>query len=660
MDITTNFIAGRMNKSVDERLIPTGEYKNALNVRLGSTETTDIGAVENSKGNSQLTTLEYDGNPLSSNATCIGAYADSIREQMYWFIHDNNPNGTTVNLIVSYNTISQITTYHVVSVVVLNFNPKYLITGVQVVEDLLFFTDNYNPPRVININKNYDTPTGLVDGFTEEDISLIVKPPGFSPYINPTGQTIFDLAAPRVTLFKTTSEEENFLTDRFISFAYRYRYENKQYSASSLFSLAAFDTLDFNIEPDSMINEGVENRANSATLEYSTGSKNVKEIQLLYKESTSNVIYIVETFIKKDLGWNDNELKDFIFTSNKVYGTLGSDELLRQFDNVPLLAQSLTVQGNRVMLGNYSEGYDITTPNGQPIVIDFESKLTTQQVSTGVISPPFTLATTSNINIQACYTVSGPIVPPPYQTCSEFSRIVFDLSNVPLPIQQGIQFTFNMQFYSFETSGFNGSTLPNNLDPPSGQSRIGDALSPLEIVLTYTATEEFDSAAEMLNHVSFRTAVGEFVNPTTAIANASTGGTLIDEFNRLMINEVSNITVSNGYPIDYEFTYESITSSNANQILQYSGPIPNRSGGTGITNCFSILFPAVRFDPILPGFNSIFNYFRFVLINTETGFPAPYQPQFAAYSLRPAVQSSGKVISLISVIFPKFIMLYLL
>tara|TARA_R110002094_G_scaffold114660_2_gene110371 strand:+ start:1232 stop:1429 length:198 start_codon:yes stop_codon:yes gene_type:complete len=57
MDINTNFIAGRMNKSVDERLIPPGEYKNALNVRLGSTETTDIGAVENSKGNEKLTTL---------------------------------------------------------------------------------------------------------------------------------------------------------------------------------------------------------------------------------------------------------------------------------------------------------------------------------------------------------------------------------------------------------------------------------------------------------------------------------------------------------------------------------------------------------------------------------------------------------------------------
>ncbi len=44
-----------MNKSVDERLVPPGEYVNAINVRLGSTEISEIGAVENSKGNTNLT-----------------------------------------------------------------------------------------------------------------------------------------------------------------------------------------------------------------------------------------------------------------------------------------------------------------------------------------------------------------------------------------------------------------------------------------------------------------------------------------------------------------------------------------------------------------------------------------------------------------------------
>ena len=33
-----------MNKSLDERLIPNGEYVDAMNVRLGSTEESEVGS----------------------------------------------------------------------------------------------------------------------------------------------------------------------------------------------------------------------------------------------------------------------------------------------------------------------------------------------------------------------------------------------------------------------------------------------------------------------------------------------------------------------------------------------------------------------------------------------------------------------------------------
>ena len=38
-----------MNKSVDERLLPQGEYIDGHNIRAGSTEDSEIGAIENSK-----------------------------------------------------------------------------------------------------------------------------------------------------------------------------------------------------------------------------------------------------------------------------------------------------------------------------------------------------------------------------------------------------------------------------------------------------------------------------------------------------------------------------------------------------------------------------------------------------------------------------------
>ena len=114
-NIQRNFTRGRMNKSLDERLVPKGEYIDALNIRLGSTEASDYGSVENSKGNTLLTTLMFDDVPLSNNARCIGAYEDGTNETLYWFVHDpafTLGNTSKIDLIVSYNTNTNSTIYH--------------------------------------------------------------------------------------------------------------------------------------------------------------------------------------------------------------------------------------------------------------------------------------------------------------------------------------------------------------------------------------------------------------------------------------------------------------------------------------------------------------------------------------------------------------------
>jgi len=48
-NFTRNFIAGRMNKVVDQRLLPEGEYVDAMNIRMGSTENSEMGVIENTK-----------------------------------------------------------------------------------------------------------------------------------------------------------------------------------------------------------------------------------------------------------------------------------------------------------------------------------------------------------------------------------------------------------------------------------------------------------------------------------------------------------------------------------------------------------------------------------------------------------------------------------
>ena len=63
MKIQNIFSTGKMNKDVDERLVPNGEFIDALNVRVLNTAGSDAGAIENEKGNVKLTNLNVTNSP---------------------------------------------------------------------------------------------------------------------------------------------------------------------------------------------------------------------------------------------------------------------------------------------------------------------------------------------------------------------------------------------------------------------------------------------------------------------------------------------------------------------------------------------------------------------------------------------------------------------
>ena len=47
------FVQGKMNKDLDERLVPNGQYRDAQNIQISSSEGSDVGAVENILGNAK-------------------------------------------------------------------------------------------------------------------------------------------------------------------------------------------------------------------------------------------------------------------------------------------------------------------------------------------------------------------------------------------------------------------------------------------------------------------------------------------------------------------------------------------------------------------------------------------------------------------------------
>ena len=46
-EIKHTFQAGRMNKDLDERILPNGEYRDAMNIDLANSESGSVGAAQN-------------------------------------------------------------------------------------------------------------------------------------------------------------------------------------------------------------------------------------------------------------------------------------------------------------------------------------------------------------------------------------------------------------------------------------------------------------------------------------------------------------------------------------------------------------------------------------------------------------------------------------
>lgn len=364
--IKNTFSAGRMNKDLDSRLIPVGEYRDALNIKLRSSSGADVGAIENVLSNTALSSIT-----LNSNPKTLGTLVDKFSDNIYWWVHDDNE-----DYLFEYNMNTD-----AVSTVlndsrsgsskVLNFDPDYLITGAGIVVDsdtgniFLVWTDGLNPIRFINVTtaKTYGQ-----NGFDQADISLIKAPP---------------LSPPTLTLGNTSSQGENTLKDKFLRYATRYHYEDGQISPLSPFTETAFLPQNFSFDYALASNESMVNQYNQATIGFNVGPSTVKKVELVFKNSGSTTVYSIKTFDKEEEGWLDNSDQSFVFSNYTSYSALPEDQLYRLYDNVPLQARALELIGNRLILGNYVEGYDIKDASNDPIKVAFSLDVVRSAITAG-------------------------------------------------------------------------------------------------------------------------------------------------------------------------------------------------------------------------------------------------------------------------------------
>ena len=80
-EIKHQFTGGKMNKDVDERLVPNGEYRHAMNVQVSTSEGSDVGTVQNILGNSKIS-IPFD----VTRMTCVGSVSDEKSDSVYFFL----------------------------------------------------------------------------------------------------------------------------------------------------------------------------------------------------------------------------------------------------------------------------------------------------------------------------------------------------------------------------------------------------------------------------------------------------------------------------------------------------------------------------------------------------------------------------------------------
>ena len=390
-----SFLASKMNKDLDDRLIPSNEYKDALNVAVSNSEDSDVGALENILQNTNVLPISEETNLGADDGKIIGYVVDSSTDSVYLFWtnytdnssdklsnHQSASSGTN-SYILRYNAADTIGTLAevLVSGTFLNLSTTHPIYGANVVEDLLFWTDDRNQPRKINIR----TALNNTAYYTTEDHISVAKYAPYKPidlykdYSGTYKTTMKDVVSQQLPDGSTSNPDynpdyagdPNYLQDKFVRFSYRFKYDDGEYSIIAPFTQIAFIPKqdgsflagDEDGAYQSTVVNFMENKVNQISLVINLpdsgndleNNYKIKEIDILYKESDGIAVSVLDTVdvddIKNSAG--ASSVYEYSYQSRKPIKTLPQGQTTRVYDKTPVRAFSQEVSGNRVIYGNY-------------------------------------------------------------------------------------------------------------------------------------------------------------------------------------------------------------------------------------------------------------------------------------------------------------------
>ena len=109
-ELKHGFGAAKMNKDADERIVPNGEYRDALNIEILTSEGSDVGSMQTILGNTEIASTTITA-VISGTAKCVGSVADEQNNTLYYFVTD--PDNYT-DYILQYNSDTKLLLHVVV------------------------------------------------------------------------------------------------------------------------------------------------------------------------------------------------------------------------------------------------------------------------------------------------------------------------------------------------------------------------------------------------------------------------------------------------------------------------------------------------------------------------------------------------------------------
>lgn len=363
-----------LNSDADSKTINKVSMLDALNFYSGPDNEGFQNGVKSDSGEGVLKNIKgtqevfiHEGEELPTNCRVLGSVEDPKTSITYFFVYSTNGTNHGVWAYDKNDVLNTIT-------------PGVESSNTPFIR-LIYKSKQFNFPQngfvkgdIVYSNASRSFPSEMGDAFDKDVIIYFTdgsneprKINAYRAFVESSGSNIYSgdvyaeadfiTACPKTPLkpiaFSFSQDEEksvnNFSRSPGFQFAYQHIYIDGFESAISPYSDVAIPPVLVNQGAATNVNDIVENRCD---LTIPGSGPEIKSVRLLARQGNTGSFLIVDEV--------DAQPDPFVyrFYNDRILKGVSTDTVNKQFDSLPRSAKAQTVSSNRLMYGNYLDGFN--------------------------------------------------------------------------------------------------------------------------------------------------------------------------------------------------------------------------------------------------------------------------------------------------------------